>query len=88
MYRWYAKCNLGEFGMTQRNGLLAYYLAATSIFEPERSKERLEWAKTAILVETIVSYFKKEGNSLKQRRQFLHEFRNNSSHLDYANNGR
>ena len=88
MYRWYAKCNLGEFRMTQRNGLLAYYLAAASIFEPERSKERLAWAKTAILVETIVSYFKKEGNSTKQRRQFLHEFRNNCSHLDYANNGR
>ncbi|XP_057474257.1 ent-copalyl diphosphate synthase 1-like [Actinidia eriantha] len=86
--KWYAKCNLGEFGMSQRNGLLRYYLAATSIFEPERSKERLAWAKTAILVETIVSYFKKEGNSTKQRRQFLHEFKNNCSHLDYTNNGR
>ncbi|XP_057507462.1 ent-copalyl diphosphate synthase 1-like [Actinidia eriantha] len=86
--KWYTRYNLEEFGMTQRNMLLAYYLAATSIFEPEKSKERLAWTKTAILVETIVSYLKKEGNSMKQRRQFLYEFRNNSSHLDYANNGR
>ncbi|PSS14615.1 Ent-copalyl diphosphate synthase [Actinidia chinensis var. chinensis] len=86
--KWYTKHNLEEFGMTQRNMLLAYYLAATSIFEPEKSKERLAWTKTAILLETIVSYLKKEGNSMKQRRQFLYEFRNSSSHLDYANNGR
>ncbi|KAL7172392.1 hypothetical protein ACSBR2_031980 [Camellia fascicularis] len=89
LYRWYTECNLGEFGMNQRNLLLAYYLAAASIYEPERSKERAAWAKTATLVETIVSYFEEEGSSVEQRRAFLNEFINSGGHhqLDYVNNG-
>ncbi|CAL5427695.1 hypothetical protein CsSME_00041883 [Camellia sinensis var. sinensis] len=87
--KWYTECNLGEFGMNQRNLLLAYYLAAASIYEPERSKERAAWAKTATLVETIVSYFEEEGSSVEQRRAFLNEFKNSGGHhqLDYVNNG-
>lgn len=76
MCRWYTECHLEEFGTCKKNLLFAYYLAAVSTFEPEKSKERLAWAKTKILMETIVSYFENEGNSSENRRAFLHEFRN------------
>lgn len=74
--------------MSQRSLLLAYYLATATIFEPERSNERLAWAKTATLVEMIAAYFEKEGNSSEQRRAFVREFRNSGGQLNYVNNGR
>ncbi|KAH6796582.1 hypothetical protein C2S52_021136 [Perilla frutescens var. hirtella] len=46
LYRWYGHCNLMEFGLSERRLLLAYYIAASSAFEPEKSRERLAWAKT------------------------------------------
>jgi ent-copalyl diphosphate synthase len=49
-------------------------LAAASIFEPERSNERLAWAKTKALVEAITSYFDEE----EMRTAFLHSFKNNT----------
>ncbi|XP_012473916.1 ent-copalyl diphosphate synthase 1 isoform X1 [Gossypium raimondii] len=57
MQRWYWEMGLGDFGMSRRSLLLSYFMAAASIFEPERSQERLAWAKTAFLVETIASSF-------------------------------
>ncbi|KAK5811199.1 hypothetical protein PVK06_026523 [Gossypium arboreum] len=48
---------LGDFGMNRRSLLLTYFMAAARIFEPERSQERLAWAKTAFLIETIASSF-------------------------------
>nr|BAB03594.1 copalyl diphosphate [Scoparia dulcis] len=56
--KWYSRCNFGEYGMSERSLLLAYYIAAASIFEPERALERLAWAKTAILMETIETILK------------------------------
>ncbi|KAH6796577.1 hypothetical protein C2S52_021131 [Perilla frutescens var. hirtella] len=54
--KWYGDCNLAEFGLSERRLLLAYYIAASSAFEPEKSRERLAWAKTSVLVhETIAS---------------------------------
>jgi len=58
--RWYLESRLGEIGLSKRELLLAYFLAAASIFEPERSQERLAWAKTAALLETITSYVRDE----------------------------
>ncbi|PPS13374.1 hypothetical protein GOBAR_AA07199 [Gossypium barbadense] len=55
--QWYSEMGLGDFGMSRRSLLLSYFMAAASIFEPERSQERLAWAKTAFLVETIASSF-------------------------------
>ncbi|KAI4301251.1 hypothetical protein L6164_034546 [Bauhinia variegata] len=53
--QWYSECRLGEFGLSRRAVLLCYFLAAASIFEAERSQERLAWAKTTALVQTITS---------------------------------
>nr|QWQ79560.1 TPS2 [Juglans sigillata] len=77
--RWYEECNLGEFGFSKRALLLGYFLAAASIYEPERSRERLAWVKTTALVETIASYFDKE----EMRRAFLNEFAKNNTPRDY-----
>lgn len=85
MQKWYADC---KFGVSQRSLLLAYYLATASIFEPERSNERLAWAKTTTLIQTIAAYFEKEGNSSEQRGAFVREFRNSSDQLEHANNER
>ncbi|KAK3019600.1 hypothetical protein RJ639_005019 [Escallonia herrerae] len=85
--RWYGECNLGELGMSQRSLLLQFYLATASIFETQRSKERLAWAKTAMLVETIMSYFEREEVSREHRRALVEEFRNGSI-TGYATNGR
>lgn len=52
---------------------MAYFVAAASIFEPERANERVAWAKTTCLIETIGSHFKEE--TYEQRGAFVHEFR-------------
>jgi hypothetical protein len=82
--RWYSDCNLGDFGLSRRTLLFAYFLAAASIFEPERSNERLAWVKTTALVEAITSYFDEE----ETRRAFLHEFKNNADPRDSMINRR
>ncbi|KAI8574530.1 hypothetical protein RHMOL_Rhmol01G0362000 [Rhododendron molle] len=87
LQKWYADCKFG-IGIGQRSLLLAYYLATASIFEPERSIERMAWAKAATLVEAIVAYFQKEGSSSKQREAFVREFKTWGGQLDYANNRR
>ncbi|KAF2314868.1 hypothetical protein GH714_036977 [Hevea brasiliensis] len=83
--KWYEGCNLGDFGISKRELLFAYFLAAASIFEPERSKERLAWAKTTILLETIDSYFDDNNNSIEQRRAFVQEFKNGDGARGPAN---
>ncbi|GAB2213843.1 hypothetical protein Droror1_Dr00018164 [Drosera rotundifolia] len=73
---WYMEHNLAEFGLSRRSLLRAYFLAAASIFEPERLIERLAWAKTAALIETIASYFShhQEETSKEHRKAFSQEF--------------
>nr|BAA95612.1 copalyl diphosphate [Croton sublyratus] len=71
--KWYDECNLGDFGVSKRELLLAYYISAASIFEPEKSKERLAWAKTSILLQTIDAYFH-TNNSIEERKDFVHQF--------------
>ncbi|KAJ6736113.1 ENT-COPALYL DIPHOSPHATE SYNTHASE CHLOROPLASTIC [Salix viminalis] len=78
--KWYEECNLRDFGISRRTLLFSYFLAAASIFEQERSKERLAWASTTILLDIIDSYFpENHGNSREQRRAFIHEFSNGIS---------
>nr|WCR39979.1 terpene synthase class II ent-copalyl diphosphate synthase [Salvia officinalis] len=72
MQKWYRECNIGEFGLSERSLLLAYYIAASTTFEPEKSGERLAWATTAILIETIAS----QQLSDEQKREFVDEFEN------------
>ncbi|KAH6808392.1 hypothetical protein C2S51_029500 [Perilla frutescens var. frutescens] len=68
--KWYRDNNLGEFGLSERSLLLAFYIAASSAFEPEKSSERLAWAKTAVLAETIAS----QQLSDEQKCEFADEF--------------
>ncbi|KAI4323263.1 hypothetical protein L6164_022883 [Bauhinia variegata] len=44
LYRWYSESGLEQFGLSREKILLVYFLAAASIFEPERSQER--WLNT------------------------------------------
>ncbi|KAJ4702649.1 Copalyl diphosphate synthase [Melia azedarach] len=76
LYRWYTECQLENFGTSKRDLLLAFFLASASIYEPERSRERIAWAKTAILVETIAKYFHNDKDSRhQQRKAFVDEFK-------------
>ena len=73
IFRWCAECKLEDYGLTSRSLLMAYFVAAASIFEPERSNERLAWAKSRSLIETVGSHFKEETS--EQRSAFVHVFR-------------
>ncbi|XWS46829.1 hypothetical protein CRYUN_Cryun14cG0101800 [Craigia yunnanensis] len=75
MQTWYSEMNLGDFGVSRRSLLLTYFVAAASIFEPERSQERLAWAKTAFLVETIASSFDNATKPNEMRKAFVNVFR-------------
>ncbi|KAL2238865.1 UNVERIFIED_CONTAM: Kolavenyl diphosphate synthase TPS5, chloroplastic [Sesamum indicum] len=86
--KWYKNCNIGEFGLSESSLLVAYYIAAASVFEPERSEERLAWAKTAILIETIVSHPDLQQLSSEQKRTFVNIFEQHGCILNYANGGR
>ncbi|KAL9142870.1 hypothetical protein ABFS82_14G199600 [Erythranthe guttata] len=81
--KWYRNCNLGEFGLSERNLLLSYFIASASVFEPEKSNQRIAWAKTVILLETI----KSQQLSTEQKREFVDEFEHGSI-LKFANGGR
>lgn len=72
---------LGGFGLSKKSLLSAYYIAAASIFEPERSLERLAWTKTAAFLETLASYIKDE----ETRTQFVDMFNHSISRGDYSN---
>ncbi|XVF32570.1 hypothetical protein REPUB_Repub17cG0093600 [Reevesia pubescens] len=75
MQVWYLEMELGDFGVSRRLLLLTYFMAAASIFEPERSQERLAWAKTAFLVETVASSFDNAIKPTQQRKAVLRVFR-------------
>ncbi|EYU40922.1 hypothetical protein MIMGU_mgv1a023046mg, partial [Erythranthe guttata] len=81
--KWYRNCNLGEFGLSERNLLLSYFIASASVFEPEKSNQRIAWAKTVILLDTI----KSQQLSTEQKREFADEFEHGSI-LKFANGGR
>ncbi|KAL7151406.1 hypothetical protein ABFS83_04G028800 [Erythranthe nasuta] len=85
--KWFRNCSLDEFGLSERSALLGYYISAACIFEPEKSGARLAWAKTTILVETLVSHFEQQL-SRDQKRAFVGEFEHGSVLHKYANGGR
>lgn len=78
--RWYSECRLEEFGLSRKSLLFAYFLAAASIFEPERSQERLAWAKTSALLRTITSYVKDQ----LMRKAFVSHFINSINERDHS----
>ncbi|KAL0401010.1 UNVERIFIED_CONTAM: Peregrinol diphosphate synthase TPS1, chloroplastic [Sesamum latifolium] len=78
MQEWYENSNLQELGITQKDVLVAYFLATASAFEPERSKERNAWTKSRIISKIITSYFNRETTSSEEKAAFLAEFRDSS----------
>ncbi|XP_061367004.1 ent-copalyl diphosphate synthase, chloroplastic [Gastrolobium bilobum] len=78
--KWYSESRLGEFGLSRKTLLLAYFLAAASIFEPERSHERLAWAKTTALLETITSYV----SDSEMKKAFVKKFSDCINKRDYS----
>nr|UNZ93479.1 isokolavenyl diphosphate synthase [Scutellaria baicalensis] len=72
--KWYRTGSLGVYGLSERRLLLAYYIAASTVFEPEKSLERMAWAKTASLVETILS----QPLSREQKHELVDEFKHGS----------
>lgn len=83
---WFTHCNFQHFGISKKELLVGYFLSATSIFEVERSRERLAWAKSLIMCKMITSYFTQQEpttstkNSNESRQmllnnllQFLHQ---------------
>ncbi|KAI7755485.1 hypothetical protein M8C21_031659 [Ambrosia artemisiifolia] len=85
--QWYVESGIEKFGTSNvTSPLVSYYLAAASIFEPERSTERIAWAKTAILVNTISSFFDSSQLSNEDRTAFVDKFRNKSSFKQHFKN--
>ncbi|KAK9067613.1 hypothetical protein SSX86_011724 [Deinandra increscens subsp. villosa] len=79
MQQWYVDFGIEKFGTNDITSLLvSYYLAAASIFEPEMSRERIAWAKTTVLVDTITSFFDSSKLLNEDRRAFVDAFRNKS----------
>ncbi|XP_071714189.1 ent-copalyl diphosphate synthase 1-like [Rutidosis leptorrhynchoides] len=80
--RWYADLNLEE-GLNTIPILWSYYEAAASIFEPERCIERIAWAKTTILLNTITSLFTRpQFSNADYRHAFVNDFINTQCHDD------
>nr|WCR39981.1 terpene synthase class II ent-copalyl diphosphate synthase [Tectona grandis] len=78
MQKWYASSNVQEFGIGRKDLLLAYFLAAATIFEPERTKERIMWAKSQIVSRMIRSFFSDKSTSVEHKIALLTGFRNNN----------
>nr|WEQ50541.1 CPS1 [Salvia officinalis] len=71
MQEWYESCGIKEFGISRKDLLLSYFLATASIFELERTNERIAWAKSQIISKMITSFFNKETTSVEEKRAVL-----------------
>ncbi|ESQ37954.1 hypothetical protein EUTSA_v10029352mg, partial [Eutrema salsugineum] len=69
--KWYEENRLNECGVSRSELLECYYLAAATIFEEERSQERMVWAKSSVMVKAIFSCF---GESIDSRKSFFDQF--------------
>nr|XP_011460569.1 PREDICTED: ent-copalyl diphosphate synthase, chloroplastic-like [Fragaria vesca subsp. vesca] len=78
--KWYRDWELGDYGLSEKTLLTNYFVAAASIFEPERANERLAWAKTACLVDTIVRSCLSDGD----KKAFVDEFKFFSNMQDHG----
>ncbi|XP_027351053.1 ent-copalyl diphosphate synthase, chloroplastic-like [Abrus precatorius] len=79
--RWYSESGLEGFGLSKRSVLFAYFVAAASIFESERSRERLAWAKTLALLETLRSFIKDK----ETRTAFVERFNSSINGPNHSN---
>ncbi|XP_019053166.1 PREDICTED: ent-copalyl diphosphate synthase, chloroplastic [Nelumbo nucifera] len=78
--KWYTEYNLGEFGVSRETLVQAYFVAAASIFEPERWTERLAWARTGVLVKAVCFYLEKQAD--QEWRDFVDAFNSSSNNCD------
>ncbi|KAK4486230.1 hypothetical protein RD792_008900 [Penstemon davidsonii] len=79
------KYTVEEFGISREELLIAYFLATASIFEPERSSERIAWAKSQIISKMITSFYNKEITSSEQKVAFLSNFSNSINGVGRTN---
>ncbi|KAI7755323.1 hypothetical protein M8C21_030169, partial [Ambrosia artemisiifolia] len=77
--KWYEHLNIEETLNTRL--LRSYYEAVASIFEPERCNERLAWAKTLVMVNTITTFFARPQFSNIDIKAFANEFANTQHHV-------
>nr|AZB50381.1 terpene synthase 1 [Leonotis leonurus] len=87
MQEWYESSNAKEFGISRKDLLFAYFLAAASIFETERAKERILWAKSQIICKMVKSYLENQTASLEHKIAFLTGFGDNNNGLHTINKG-
>lgn len=72
LQKWFIENGLETFGVTLRDVLRVYFLAAACIFEPSRATERLAWAKVSVLANIITKNLHSDlsGNEMMER--FMH----------------
>lgn len=69
--------------MSKRELLVAYFLGAATIFEPERMQERIMWAKTRIVSRMFASFLSNETTlSFDERAALLTEIGHNLNGLN------
>ncbi|KAK8948915.1 hypothetical protein KSP39_PZI005116 [Platanthera zijinensis] len=78
--RWYKNCGLKEYGIVKEDMLKTYFLAAASIFEPDRAAERINWARTAMLAEAVIASYHRSTTS-KVKLSFTEDFSINRQNL-------
>ncbi|KAM3270793.1 hypothetical protein P3S67_028995 [Capsicum chacoense] len=78
MQEWFEKCKFQQFGISKKEVLVSYFLAAASIFEVEKSRQRLAWAKSSILCKMVTSYFNQEATTWITRNKLLMDYKNSS----------
>ncbi|OAY75316.1 Ent-copalyl diphosphate synthase 1, chloroplastic, partial [Ananas comosus] len=72
---WYEENGLAKYGVNKKSMLRAYFLAVSSIFEPDRAAERLGWAQTAVLADAVSTYFRSKSCTEEEtRRHFIRNF--------------
>jgi hypothetical protein len=74
--RWYNNKELQMYGVSPNSVLRAYFLAAASIFEPNRAMERLGWARTAVLAEAVSSHLRCSASANRTREGFIGKLTN------------
>ncbi|XP_056852151.1 ent-copalyl diphosphate synthase, chloroplastic-like isoform X2 [Raphanus sativus] len=80
--KWYEENRLNECGVSRNELLECFYLAAATIFESERSDERMAWAKTSVLVKAISSFFGESSDSRVSLFDHFHNARRSDQHFN------
>nr|AKP96363.1 putative labda-7,13E-dienyl diphosphate synthase [Grindelia integrifolia] len=80
--KWFLDLKIEESINTRT--LWSYYQAAASIFHPERYNERLAWAKTNVLVDTITTFFSKQQMSKDDIQGFVNQLTNTENQQTYG----